>query len=157
MRPIPRLLMGVAFAATIPLSALAAHTHVPTPSTWTLNLTESDFGGGPPMKSDKMTILVDTDKWFKFTDVMTDSDGKTLKSSWSGPQDGTPRPVVGMPGTTASFNTADDSSRWVMPDGSISDSTLSLSDDKKKATLKMNYKTRDGKEFNQTLVYDRVK
>ena len=34
-----------------------AHTHLPTPSTWTLNLAESDFGGGVSMKSDTFVLI----------------------------------------------------------------------------------------------------
>ncbi|HEX5284945.1 MAG TPA: hypothetical protein VFW30_12565 [Bryocella sp.] len=149
---VPALLMAV----VVPC-AMAAHSHAPTPSTWELNTSGSDFGGGPAMKSDRMTILTDTDKWFKWTDVSVDGDGKTYKTSWSGPQDGTMKPIVGMPGGQAGFKTEDDSSHWVMPDGSTSDSTIVMSEDKKKATLTVTVKTKDGKEYHQTLVYDRVK
>lgn len=156
MKRLLSLLPALVMAVAVPC-ALAAHTHAPTPSTWELNVGESDFGGGPTMKSDRMIVLTDTDKWLKWTDVTVGGDGKTVKSSWSGPQDGTVKPVVGMPGTKASFNTADDSSHWVMPDGSTAESTISMSSDKKKVTFTQVFKTKDGKEFHQTLVYDRVK
>jgi hypothetical protein len=109
------------------------------------------------MKSDQMTVLTDTDKWFKWTDVSVDADGKTWKTSWSGPQDGTLKPIEGMAGAKAGFKTADDSSRWVMPDGSVSESTMVMAPDKKKVTITATLKTKDGKELHQTLVYDRVK
>jgi hypothetical protein len=146
------LLIGV-----LAQSALAAHTHVPTPSTWDLNVSASDFGGGPALKSDRMIITTDTDKWLKWTDVTVGADGKSLKTSWSGPQDGTMKSIIGMPGSKAGFNTADDSSHWVMADGSTSDSILVASPDKKQVTITMTIKAKDGKEFNQKLVYDRVK
>ena len=146
------LLMG-----SFTLSALASHTHAPTPSTWELNVAASDFGGGPTMKSDRMVVLTDTDKWLRWTDVTVDSDGKTWKSSWSGPQDGTMKPIVGMTGAKAGFKTADDSSHFEMSDGSTSDSTIIMSPDKKKVTITAVLKTKDGKEYHQTLVYDRVK
>ncbi len=149
---LPAILLG-SFA----LSALAAHTHAPTPSTWQLNVAASDFGGGPTMKSDQMTILTDNDKWLKWTDVTVDGDGKTWNTSWSGPQDGTLKPVEGMPGAQASFKTADDSSHFVNPDGSITDTTMVMSPDKKKVTITATVKTKDGKEVHQTWVYDRVK
>lgn len=157
MRTDLRLTLAAMAAAMIAPLAFAAHTHVPTPSTWVLNVGRSDFGGGPTMKSDRLVLLTDTDKWLKFTDVTVDGDGKTLKTSWSGPQDGTAKPIEGMPGATASFKTEDDSSHWVMPDGSVSDSTYKLSDDKKVATFTMKIRMKDGKEYTQTLVYDRVK
>lgn len=147
---------AAAMAGVVP-GALAAHTHVPTPSTWRLNVGQSDFGGGPAMKSDEMVVTTDTDKWLKFSDVTVDPDGKVYRSSWSGPQNGTPRPLVGMPGAKASFNTADDSSRWMMADGSETDGVISLSGDKKTATIRVKVRMKDGKEFSQTLVYDRVK
>jgi hypothetical protein len=137
--------------------AFAAHTHAPTPSTWELNVAASNFGGGPALKSDKMIILTDNDKWLKWTDVTVGDDGKTLKTSWSGPQDGTMKPVEGMDGAKASFKTDDDSSHWEMADGTMSDSTLVMTPDKKKVTITMTIKTKDGKTFNQTLVYDRAK
>jgi hypothetical protein len=152
-----RRLFGVlTLAVTTALSAAGAHTHLPTPSKWVLNTSETDFGGGPGMKSDEMNILTDTEKWMKWTDVTVDDQGRTMKTSWSGPQDGTLKPIQGMEGAQASFKTADDSSHWVMPDGSTSDSVLTLSPDKKKATIMVTMKTKDGKEYKQKLVYDRV-
>lgn len=142
---------------SLTVSALAAHTHAPTPSTWELNVSASDFGGGPTMKSDTMTILTDTEQWLKWTDVTVDADGKTWNTSWSGPQDGTLKPIEGMPGAKAGFNTADDSSHWEMADGSTSDSTLTMSQDKKHVRINSVLKMKDGKEYHQTWVYDRVK
>jgi len=150
-------LLSAVLLGSLTLSALAAHTHAPTPSTWELNVAASDFGGGPSMKSDTMTILTDTEKWLKWTDVAVDGDGKTWKTSWSGPQDGTLKPIEGMEGAKASFKTADDSSHWEMANGSSSDSTLVMSPDKKKVTITAVVKMKDGKTFNQTLVYDRTK
>jgi hypothetical protein len=139
------------------MSAFAAHTHVPTPSTWDLNVGASDFGGDPAPKSDRMIVATDNDKWLKWTDITVGADGKTLKTSWSGPQDGTMKPIVGTSGSKASFKTDDDSSHWEMADGSSSDSTMALSEDKKQVTITIAVKTKDGKEYNQKLVYDRVK
>ena len=137
--------------------AFAGHTHSPTPSTWTLDAGASDFGGGQPMKSDVMVLLVDTEKWLKFTDTTVDGDGKTWKVSWSGPQDGTFKPLVGMAGAKASFKTEDDSEHFIMPDGTHMDNYLAMSDDKKKVTINSTVKTKDGKEFHQTLIYHRTK
>ena len=151
------LLVCAVLVGSFTLSALAAHTHAPTPSTWELNVAASDFGGGPTMKSDQMVVLTDTEKWLKWTDVTVGDDGKTYKTSWSGPQDGTMKPVEGMAGAKASFKTANDSSHFEMADGSSSDSTLVMSPDKKKVTITAVVKTKDGKKYHQTLVYDRVK
>ena len=134
----------------------AAHTHLPVPSTWTLNLAESDFGGGPSLKSAVFVMVTDTEKWAKWTDTLVDGDGKTWKSSWSGPADGTSHPFTGMPGSYSS-NAATDVSVLTAPDGSVVTCNFSLSADKKKFTNKCVNKTKDGKQFNQTTVYDRTK
>ena len=146
----------VLLSSTLTPLAFAAHTHLATPSTWTLNLAESDFGGGPSMKSDVFVITMDTEKWAKWSDNMVDGDGKNWKFSWSGPADGTPKPFTGMNGTYSS-NAATDVSVETTPDGSTFTCTFSISPDKKKFTNKCVTKTKDGKQFNQTTVYDRTK
>ena len=143
-------------ASTLTPLAFAAHTHVSTPSTWTLNLAESDFGGGPSMKSDVFVITMDTEKWAKWSDNMVDGDGKNWKFSWSGPADGTPKPFTGMNGTYSS-NAATDVAVETNPDGSVVTCTFSLSADKKKYINKCVAKMKDGKQFNQTTVYDRTR
>lgn len=156
MKRLAWLLPAVCLA--LPISqARAANTHVQTPSTWKLNLGESDFGGGPSMKSDQMMVTTDTEKWLKFSGTEIDGDGKTYHYSWSGPQDGTMKPMNGMAGTQASFKASDDTSHWVYPDGTTSDTKFSLSSDKKKAIFDADVKTKDGKTFHQKLVYDRVR
>jgi hypothetical protein len=147
---------AVLLASTLTPFALAAHTHMPTPSTWTLNLGESDFGGGPSMKSDIFVMTMDTEKWAKWSDNMVDGEGKNWKFSWSGAADGTPKPFTGLNGNY-STNATTDVSVQTNPDGSIGTCNFSLSQDKKKFTNKCVTKTKDGKQFNQTTVYDRTK
>jgi len=150
-------LLGLLFvASTFVPAALAGHTHVPN-SSWKLNVGASDFGTGPSMKADLYVIHTDSEKWLTFDDTTVDGDGKTWKISWSGPQDGSPRPIKGMPGATYSSKTADDSAHFAFPDGTTQDTTLIMSADKKKVTLSVDGKTKDGKSFHQALVYDRVK
>ena len=143
-------------ASTLTPFAFAAHTHLPTPSTWTLNLAESDFGGGPSMKSDVFVITVDNEKSATWSDNMVDGDGKAWKFSWTGPADGTPKPFKGINGSY-STNAATDVSVETDPEGNVETCTFSLSADKKKFTNKCVTKTKDGKQFNQTTVYDRTK
>lgn len=146
----------VVLAFTVTPFAFAAHTHVATPSTWTLNTSESNFGGGISMKSDTFIITTDTEKWAKWSDTMVDGDGKTWKSSWSGPEDGTQHSFTGMPGTWGT-NAATDVSAMTFPDGTVQTCHFSLSANKKKYNEKCVAKSPDGKEVNQTLVYDRIK
>lgn len=91
-----RLASAVLLPSLLTSFAVAANTHVPTPSTWTLNVGESNFGSGPSMKSDVVIVTVDTDNMEKSTD-------------------------------------------------------------KKKFTSKCIAKTKDGKQADQTLVYDRTR
>jgi len=153
----PGNLSAAVFAAILAPFALASQTHVVTPSTWTLNLQQSDFGGGPAMKSDVITVQTDTDKWLKFTDVTVDGDGKTWNTAWSGPADGTSHPLKGMPGATFSQNAATDVDVMTLPDGTEITCSYSLSPDKKKMTNKCAAKSKDGKVVNQTTVYERTK
>ena len=147
---------AVLFSSTLTPVAFAAHTHLPTPSTWTLNLGESDFGGGPSMKSDVFVITTDTEKWCRWSDNMVDGAGKNWKFSWSGPADGTSRPFTGIHGSY-STNAATDVSVETDVEGNVETCTFFLSADKKKFTNKCVTKTKDGKQFNQTTVYDRTK
>ncbi len=146
----------VVLAFTFAPFALAAHTHMPAHSTWILNVGESDFGGGFSMKSDTFVLISDTEKWGKWSDHMVDGDGKTWNSSWSGPEDGQPHPFTGMSGNF-STNPATDVSVMTFPDGTVQTCNFSLSADKKKYSEKCVAKGTDGKQVNQTLVYDRTK
>jgi hypothetical protein len=156
LRP-SRLVSIAALASVLTPLAFAAHTHLPPSSTWTLNTHESDFGGGPTMKSDVFVMVTDTEKWGKYTDVTVDGDGKTWKTSWSGPENGSPRPVVGMPGGSFSTNAATDASVMKLGDGTTLTCDFSVTPDKKKFIEKCVEKTKDGKQANQTIVYDRTK
>lgn len=137
--------------------AFAAHMHVPTPSVWKLDVAASDFGGGPAIKSETMTMLIDTDQRARFSDVMVDANGKTYRSSWDGPQDGTFKPVKGMPGVTQSMNTATDTGEVHAPDGSIQKMAYALSADKKTVTVTGTTTAKSGKTSNQKLVYHRIR
>ena len=76
MFPSSRRVSAVLLAGTLTPYAFAAHTHLPTTSIWTLNLAESDFGGGPSMRSDTFVMVTDTEKRGRFLDHMVDSDGR---------------------------------------------------------------------------------
>ena len=157
MNTLKRLSAAALLAAVSAPLALAAHTHVTTPSTWAINLKESNFGTGPSSKSDTFTVTTDTDKWLEYSEVAVDSDGNTLKTSWSGPQDGSLRPIVGLSGGQASFDTAADTTVQMFPDGSKMSCGYSLPADKKKYIEKCVITFQDGKTTKQTLVYDRIK
>ena len=145
-----------ALAFTFAPFAFAAHTHLPTPSTWTLNLGESDFGGGISLKSDTFVITTDNDKWGKWTDKMVMADGKRVKSSWSGAEDGKLHPFVGW-NAMYSTDAVNDVSVEKFPDGTVQTCSFTLNDAKNKYINQCVAKSPDGKEVHQTIVYDRTK
>jgi len=156
VRATTRTLLAIALVSLPVLAASAAQTHVPANSTWKLNLVESNFGGGPTMKSDVFTMLVDTPKWASFTDEYVDDSGKTWKWSWSGPANGTMHAATGIPGVKYSTNATDDISEEALPDGTSITCSFSLSEDKKKFTDSCSTLTSDGKRYPQIMVYDLV-
>ncbi len=154
-------LQKMALAFTLPMTLVpvtfAAHTHVPAPSTWTLNVKETDFGGGPVIKSDIDHVLVDSEKQLHWSDVTVDGSGTTSKTSWNGPEDGSLHPIQGLPGAQSSWDSATDTEHSVFADGTIYHAVLTLSADQKKMTFTQTVTDKDGKVFHQTLVYDRSK
>jgi hypothetical protein len=143
-------------ALMMPSVASAAHSHFPH-SEWTLNLAESDLGKGPKLKSDVVTLSEDTDKWISYSEVATGMDGKQTRLSWTGPQNGELRPVVGMRGAMAAFTTADDSGHFIYPGGTSAENWFWASPDGRTLTYRVTGMNRDHSEFHQLLVYDRTK
>lgn len=154
----PTRLAFVVLASTLltPL-ALAQHAHFPTPSTWVLSPSESNFGDGPAEKSDTFVVLTDTDKQQKWSDTFVDAEGKTWHYSWSGPADGTLLPVKGITGISYSVDAATDTSVETYPDGTVQTCKFALSADKKKFMDSCTAKSKTGQEFPQTIVFNRSK
>ena len=92
------LAVGVVCGAMVSPATLAAKTKLPVPSTWELDLLRSDFGGGPKMQSDVFTVNEDKPAMLSLDFVVTDDAGRTVKSSWSGPQNGKMLPLTGESG-----------------------------------------------------------
>lgn len=155
MTKINLLLMAVLGGALV-ASAQAQGVHLPNNSTWKLNSAETDFGGGPALKSDVFTVYKDSDSLVKFRETTVYPTGKVYRISYSAIEDGKMHPVTGAAGEQQSF-TPDGKLHIAFPDGSTQDLQESLSADGKKATYEGTLKTKDGKTFNQKLVYDRIK
>lgn len=151
------IVFAISIACLPVLAAVAAQTHVPAGSVWKLNLAQTDFGGGPSMKSDEFVLLVDTATRVKWTDTMVDDEGKTWKTAFDGPVDGTMHPISGQPGAMFSVKAADDTNFETTPDGTTTACTFSASADQKKYFEKCIVSMKSGKKFKQTMVYDRVK
>lgn len=155
MRKITFLLIAVVGGA-FAVSAQAQGVHLPDHSTWTLNLGETNFGGGPELKSDVFTVYKDSDGLLRFRETTVDSASKTVHTSWSAAEDGKMHPVKGAPGQQASV-TSDGKYTINFPDGSVQKLQESLSEDGKSVMYIGTLTTKDGKTYDQKWVYDRAK
>lgn len=132
--------------------AMAARPKLPVPSTWQLDQLRSDFGGGPQLKSDVFTVTSDKPDRLSMEFVTVDSAGQTMKSSWSGPQNGQMLPLEGAPGTTFGIDRKGHE-RWVFADGTTMDGILSVSKDKKTVMVRATVTGKDGKAYEEVLMY----
>jgi len=134
---------------------LAAKAKLPVPSTWELDQLRSDFGGGPKMQSEVFTVNEDKPAMMSLEFVMTDDAGQTVKSSWSGPQNGRVQPLTGDPGVSFGID-RDGNEHWVFADGSTRVGKLTLEKNKKTVLVRVVYTGKDGKQYNQVLMYNRT-
>lgn len=104
------------------------------------------------MKSDTFTVSEDKPSHLSVSFVSVSADGQTMKSSWSGPQNGEMLPVEGAPGTLFGINGKGDE-HWQFPDGSTLVGVLSVSKDKKTVLVRGVLTGKDGKTYQQVLMY----
>src|ERR1700733_9188647 len=130
------LAVGMVWGAMACPAMLAAKTKLPVPSTWELDQLRSDFGGGPRMKSDVFTVTSDKPDDLSVEFVTVDDSGQTMKSSWSGPQNGHLLPVTGSPGTSFGID-KEGNEHWVFADGSTMEGKLSLEKDKRTVMVRL--------------------
>jgi hypothetical protein len=149
------LAVGVVCGAMVCPAMLAARPKLPVPSTWELDQLRSDFGGGPRMQSDVFTVNNDKPAMLSLDFVMVDGSGQTVKSSWSGPQNGKMLPLAGSSGTSFGID-KEGNEHWLFADGSTRVGTLSLEKDKKTVLVRVVYTGKDGKQYNQVLMYNRT-
>jgi hypothetical protein len=87
--------------------------------------------------------------------VMVDDSGKTVKSSWSGPQNGRMLPLTGSSGMSFGID-KDGNEHWVFADGATRVGKMSLEKDKRTVLVRVLYTGKDGKQYNQVLMYNRT-
>jgi hypothetical protein len=151
-----RLLSVGAVLVTMACPAMfAAKTKLPVPSTWELDQLRSDFGGGPKMQLEVFTVNSDKPALLSLNFVMTDDSGQTVKSSWSGPQNGQMLPLTGDPGVSFGID-KEGNERWTFADGTTRVGNLSLSKHKGTVLVRAVVTTKDGKQYNQVLMYNRT-
>jgi hypothetical protein len=127
---------------------------------WKLDIAQSDFGSDPPPKSWAGTILRETPQTFSFRVHGIDDKGQPFAFSWSGPEDGSMRPIMvaGKPVGQASAQKEQDGTikrSGKTPDGTF-ESHVTLSPDGNTITEETTEKSQDGKEIKQKSVYRRV-
>ena len=149
------LSVGVVWAAMVCPAVMAARPKLPVPSTWELDQLRSDFGGGPKLQSDVFTVNNDKPSLLSLDFVMTDEAGQTLKSSWSGPQNGKMLALTGDAGASFGID-KEGNEHWVFADGATRVGKMSLEKDKRTVLLRVVYTAKDGKQYNQVLMYNRT-
>jgi hypothetical protein len=149
------LAVGVVWGAMACPAMLGAKTKLPVPSTWELDQLRSDFGGGPKMASEVFTVNEDKPALLSMDFVVVDGAGQTAKSSWSGPQNGKMLPLSGSSGVSFGID-KEGNEHWLFADGSTRVGKMSLEKDKRTVLLRVVYTGRDGKQYNQVLMYNRT-
>jgi hypothetical protein len=156
-----RFLHGIA-CLSLALAGALAQQNVSTVGTWKLDLTQSDFGSDPALKSVTINILKDTPQAFSWRVHLVDDKGKASSYSWSGPEDGSMHPIVetGKPSDSQESAKKEADGTLVRhgesTDGSSFDARATVSADGKTITDQVVGKSKDGKENKAKYVYHRV-
>ena len=131
--------------------------------TWKLDVSQSDFGRDPALRSFTFTMTKDSPELGSYRGHGVDHDGKPVSFLWSGPEDGTMHPVKNAGGKTLGMQSlkkqadgsilrhGEDSS-----DGSSFNAVGKVSDDGKTLTDEGTEKSKDGTETKVRQVYHRV-
>ncbi|HEY5382043.1 MAG TPA: hypothetical protein VIJ65_07290 [Acidobacteriaceae bacterium] len=152
-----RMALPVVLALSVlSLPALAQNPPLaPAPSHWKLNAAASDFGGAPQPTSITTTILANTESSLRWTRSVTTTTG-TSTESWRGAYDGKLRLATGAAHDKFSIK-RDGAFHVDGGDGSTVDGTIITADDLKTYTETATVKTKDGHEYHEKLIFDRVK
>lgn len=152
-----RTALPVALAlSALSLPALAQNPPLaPAPSHWKLNASASDFGGAPQPTSITTTILANSPNSLRWRRSVTTSQG-TSTESWRGAYDGKLRPATGAEHDKFSIK-RDGTFHVDGGDGSTVDGTIITADDLNSYTETATVKTKDGHEYHEKLIFDRVK
>jgi hypothetical protein len=129
--------------------------------TWKVDIAHSEFGAGEKPKSITVVVLKDSPKMLSWRVRGVDGNGKAFAYSWSGPEDGTMRPVM-QDGKEISKQSAKREEDGALlrhgedPDGSSFDARSRMSEDGNSMNEETTTKEKDGKESKQKAVYLRV-
>lgn len=129
--------------------------------TWKVDIAHSEFGAGEKPKSITVVILKDSPQMLSWRVRGVDEKGKAFAYSWSGPEDGSMHPVMqnGKEISKQSAKREDDGAllrHGQEADGSTFDARSKLSDDGNTINEETSGKDKDGKEWKNKAVYQRV-
>ncbi len=127
--------------------------------TWRCDPEHSDFGAQPKPKSIHLVITKDTPEMLTWHLTEVGADGKTSTRAWSGPEDGTMRPVkaTSEKGDASFKRDGNDMVENVKTsDGMSFESHISLSDDGNTMTEHTTGTDKDGKAITETIVWHKV-
>ena len=153
--------VSAVFACTLLAVSAWAQSKQSMVGTWTMDVSQSDFGSEPAPKSGTVTVLKDTPEMLSWRVHMVDDKGKSISYSWSGPQDGSMHPVM-QNGKEVSKQSAKREENGSLlrhdegPDGSSFDARLKVSDDGNTVTDEVTIRAKDGKESKQKVISHRV-
>lgn len=127
---------------------------------WRYDSAQSDFGTQAKPKSIRLVVTKDTPQMLSWHLTEVDANGKIIKESWSGPEDGSTHPLrsAGMKNESSFKREGDDVIRHAkMADGAMEESHISMSDGGDTMTEHVTGTDKDGKQFTATLVWQRIK
>lgn len=129
--------------------------------TWKLNTAKSQYADkSMAPKSGTLHITKLDDKTIAWTYTATDAAGKTMKASYSAPNDGKAHPVTGDPGIQSAIfkisgNVVDIT--WLDAKGNnVGSEHSTLAADGKSFSAEEKFKDKDGKDVSMTEVYERA-
>ena len=148
--------MSLAALCLIATTAFAADTNV---GTWKLNLSKSKFSPGPAPKSQTLKIEASGTDGVKFTSDGVDGDGKPTHYEFSAKYDGKDNAVKGNPDFDVlaykRINAGTVEATTKLKGKVMAVTTVVVSADGKTRTLTQKGKDAQGKDVNNTLVYDK--
>jgi hypothetical protein len=127
--------------------------------TWKYDRAQSDFGTQAKPKSIRLVVTKDTPQMLSWHLTEVDANGKIVKESWSGPEDGSMHPLkaTGSKNVSSFKREGDDFVRQEkMGDGGMEESHIAMSDGGNTMTEHVTGTDKDGKQFTATIVWNRV-
>lgn len=128
--------------------------------TWKFDAAQSDFGSQPKPKAMMLYITKDTPQMLAWHLRGIDADGKVIRESWSGPEDGSMQPLkFTISNGQSSFenNNGEFTIHEKLANGATSDATVVNSDGGNTMTEHVTGTAPNGQSFTETIVWRRIR